>query len=56
MLEHVLGLIHYPKRSVGKYPVAPLVYKRGYIDKTAGVDVGRGFWINCSVALHNFPE
>jgi len=33
-----------------------LVYKRGYIDKMAAVSVGWGFWINCSVALLNFPE
>jgi len=26
------------------------------LNERAAVEASRGFWINCSVALHNFPE
>jgi len=41
------------ERSERKYPVSPLIYKRGYIDKTAAVDATWGFWIFCFVALRD---
>jgi len=34
-------------------PVSPLVYKRGYIDKTAAVDTSWGCWMFCFVALRD---
>jgi len=57
--KHKYGSRHAGKIYVTEwskfYSVSPKSCGRDWFER-GSVEASRGFWINCSVALHNFPE